>query len=369
MKDYYETLGVSKESSTEEIKKAYKKLAKKYHPDLHSGDATKEEKFKEINEAHKVLSDSKSRANYDRFGTADQAQGFDYSQAQGFDYSQAQGFEDIFSSFFGGGDSFFGGRRNKKGYDIRYDLEITLEQVAFGTEETISFRKKTVCEECKGTGAESQEEIVCQTCNGQGRLRQTKRTPLGMFQTTVICDSCEGLGKIPKTLCNTCSGQGSVNKSNKIKIKIPAGVDTGYKLRIAKEGEAGGRGETPGDLYLFITVKENSLFEREENDIYYDANISFIQATLGCEIKVPTLKDDKKLKIPQGTQPGTLLRMKGLGIKGTPIGDQMVRMNILIPEHLSKKEREILEFYAEETGEDFTKEKKGFFEKVKNTFS
>ncbi len=360
MKDYYETLGISKEASTEEIKKAYKKLAKKYHPDLHSGDSAKEEKFKEINEAHKVLSDSKARTNYDRFGTAD--------QTQGFDYSQAQGFEDIFSSFFGGGNSFFGGK-TRKGYDIRYDLEITLEQAAFGTEETISLRKKSVCEKCEGTGAESQEEITCQTCNGQGRLRQTRRTPLGIFQTTAACDACEGLGKIPKNLCEECSGQGSINKSKKLQIKIPAGVDTGYKLRITEEGEAGGRGETPGDLYIFITVKEHSLFEREENDIYYNASISFVQATLGCEIKVPTLKDKKKLKIPQGTQPKTLLRMKGLGVKGTPIGDQMVRVNVVIPEHLSRKEREILETYAKETGEDFTKEEKGFFEKVKKTFS
>jgi molecular chaperone DnaJ len=236
-------------------------------------------------------------------------------------------------------------------------------------EETINLRKKSICEECDGTGAENQEEITCQTCNGQGRLRQTKRTPLGIFQTTAACEACEGMGKIPKTICNECSGQGSLNKSKNIKVKIPSGVDTGYKLRIAEEGEAGGRGETPGDLYIFITVKEHSLFEREGNDIYYDANISFIQAILGCGIKVPTLKEKKKLKIPRGTQPGTLLRMKGLGVRGTPIGDQMVRMNILIPEHLSKKEREILESYAEESGEDFTKEKKGFFEKVKNTFS
>lgn len=360
MKDYYETLGVSKEASTEEIKKAYKKLAKKYHPDLHKGNSEKEEKFKEINEAHKVLSDSKARANYDRFGTTD--------ETQGFDFSQAQGFEDIFSSFFGGGNSFFGGR-NRKGYDIRYDLEITLEQAAFGSEETLSLRKKSVCEECKGTGAEHQELTTCDTCQGQGRIKQTKRTPLGLFQTTSVCNACEGMGRTPKESCKECSGQGAVNKSNNLKIKIPAGVDTGYKLRIPEEGEAGGRGETPGDLYIFITVKEHDLFERENNDIYYDANISFIQAILGCEIKVPTLKDKKKLKIPEGTQPGTLLRMKDLGVKGTPTGDQLVRVNILIPKHLSRKERQILEDYANETGEDFTKEKKGFFEKVKNTFS
>lgn len=366
-KDYYETLGLSKSATKEEVKKAYKRLAKKYHPDLHKGESEKEEKFKEINEAYKVLNDDKSRSNYDRFGTADSAQGFDFGNMGG----GFSGFEDLGDMFF---NSVFGGesRRqtsNNKGHDLRYDITITLKEAALGVEKEISLKKREICDSCYGTGAEDSRLTTCSTCEGQGMMRQTRRTPLGIFQTTRPCDACEGTGKIPEQMCDVCNGEGAIKQQKTIKVKIPAGVDTGYRLRITGEGEAGTRGGLTGDLYLFITVKEDPNFEREGSDIYYNASISFIQAILGCTIEVPTLDDIEKLKIAPGTQPGTLLRMAGKGIRTTLAGDQFVRMNVIIPTKLKKKEKSLLEEYAKESGKDLSKEQnRTFFKKFKHKF-
>ena len=359
-KDYYKILGVSKNATKDEIKAAYKKLAKQYHPDLNkSHDAT--EKFKEINEAAAVLGDDQKRQQYDQFGAAgEQFQGFG-----GFDFSDfmsdvgGMGFD--FDSIF---DNFFGGRRERRrqrGSDLRYDMEIELEDAAFGTTKTISVLKDEECHKCKGTGAESSEDIVtCPECNGRGVSTRTQRTPFGMFSTTTICRKCKGQGKYIKRECQECSGRGVVEKTRKIEIKIPAGAVDGTNLRIQGEGEAGGRGMQAGDLYVIIHIKPHKIFKRHGNDIYLKLPVSFATAALGGEIEVPTLKGKADLKIPPGTQSGTIMRMRHLGIPDLHshhVGDQNVEVVISVPEKLTKKQKKSLEEFEKE---DKNTKKKGF---------
>ncbi len=359
-KDYYKILGVSKNSTKEEIKAAYKKLAKQYHPDLNkSPDAA--EKFKEINEAAAVLGDDSKRAQYNQFGAAgEQFQGF-----SGFDFSDFMSdiggfgtdFDRIFENFFGGTQRT---RRRQKGSDLRYDMEIELEDAAFGATKTITVPRLEECDKCKGTGAESPKDIVsCDECNGRGVTTRTQRTPFGLFSTTTTCRKCRGQGKYIKNKCQECDGKGIVRKTRKIEVKIPAGAAEGTNLRIQGEGEAGESGTAAGDLYIVTYVKPHKLFERQGNDIYVKVPIPFTIATLGGEIEVPTLKGKATLKIPAGTQSNTVFRMKGLGIpelRSHHVGSQNVEVYITVPEKLTKKQKQLLEEFEKES-----KKEKGFW--------
>jgi molecular chaperone DnaJ len=376
-KDYYKILGVEKNATKEEIKKAYKRLAKKYHPDLNKEpDAT--EKFKEINEAASVLGDDEKRKQYDQFGSdafkmgggAGGFGGFDFS---GFDFSdfgfnsdEDIDFGDVFDAFFGGSRGFSGrrkGRRENRGNDLRTDIEISLEEAAFGTKKQVSISKKDVCDECSGKGGEDIED--CPDCHATGYKTETRRTVFGIFQTTRPCPSCSGTGKIIKNPCRKCNGNGMMRKTKKLEIDIPEGIEQGSRLRISGEGEAGFRGGSSGDLYVVVHIKPHRVFERHNNDIYLEMPISFIQASLGTEIEVPTLDGKALLKIPSGTQPGTIFKMKG---KGVPFlhsygrGDQLVKVIVKIPDQLSRRQHELLKEFAEESGEE-AEPQKGFFRK------
>lgn len=344
-KDYYEILGVEKGASQEEIKKAYKKLAKKYHPDLHQDEKEKErvsEKFKEISEAAAVLGNKEKREQYDRYGSAENPfEGFSSSDFSGM------GFEDIFESIFGGmGFGGFGGGRTRKGSDLAYEMWITLEEAASGVTKTITIPKYDVCSDCSGSGSEDGKVETCSDCHGRGRVVRQQRTPFGVMQVQSTCRACGGKGTTIKTPCNTCRGTGRVEVNKKVKIDIPPGVSSGSQLRVSGEGEAGEQGVPPGDLFIHIGVQEHKTFKREEDDIIIKENISFSKAALGGTIKVPTLEGEKTLKIPAGTQPGTILRMKGLGIthlRGYGKGDQHVIIKVEVPTKLSKKEKELIE--------------------------
>ena len=362
-KDYYKVLGVEKTAAKEEIKKAYKNLAKKYHPDLNK-EAGAAEKFKEINEATAVLADDEKRKQYDQYGTtAEQfGQGF-----QGYDFSDFMSgsnfdFDSIFESFFGGGNPFGARRRRgpRRGADLRYDMEITLEEAAAGATKHIIVPRLESCSKCHGSGAESESDIAnCPDCNGSGVKRQSQRTPFGIFSTTTTCGKCSGQGKYTKRECQICDGTGVVKKTRKLEIKIPAGAEESTNLRVAGEGEAGEKGTSPGDLYIVIHIKEHETFERHGDDIYAKVNIPFTIAALGGEVEVPTLDGKAKLKIPAGTQNNTIFRMKGKGIPylhGSGQGNENVEVVIEVPEKLSKKQKELLKEFEKES-----KSQKGFF--------
>jgi molecular chaperone DnaJ len=367
-KDYYDTLGVDKNASKEDIKKAYKRLAKKFHPDLNK-EADASEKFKEINEAAAVLGDDQKRAQYDQFGTAEPGQGFDYSNFGGFrNFGEDFDFGDIFDMFFGGGQGFSRSpRRDYSGSDLRFDISMELEEIAKGVEKTIIIPRLESCPDCKGQGARDSSDIVtCPQCKGQGRVTSTRRTAFGLFQTTTACNQCRGEGKIVKNPCKTCKGQGRIQKDAKIKINIPAGVENGTRLRVTGEGDSGVRGFESGDLYVVIHVKPHKLFERHGDDLFMEVPISFTQAALGETIEVPTLDGKTKVKIPPGTQPGTVFRIKDAGIPHLQRygkGDQNVRVTVQVPESLSKKQKELLESFAKESGEE-AQPSKGFFKSI-----
>lgn len=358
-KDYYEVLGVGKNATKEEIKKAYKKLAKQYHPDVNK-DANASEKFKEINEAASILGDEKKREQYDRFGTT--AEGFGGFDSEGFDFSDFASFDfgDIFDTFFGGGGRR-GGHGKRAGSDLLYELEITLEDAAFGAKINIVLQRQETCTRCNGSGAESDSDIaVCPSCNGSGYVRKSARTPFGMFTTTTTCGKCRGEGKVIKNPCSLCDGSGLVKKNRKIEVTIPAGIEEGSRLRIKGEGEAGEKGAPSGDLYVVVHIQQHNIFERKGDDICMDAPITFAQAALGGETEVPTLKGKATLKIPPGTQTHTILRLRGKGIphlRGYGSGDQNVRVIVETPEKLSSRQKEILKEFEGES----TKKKKGLF--------
>src|SRR3989338_6911282 len=362
-KDYYKILGIEKSATKDQIKAAYKKLAKQYHPDLNkSPDAS--EKFKEINEAAAVLGDDQKRSQYDQFGSAgEQFQGF-----SGFDFSDFMSdiggmgfdFDSIFENFLGGGRQ----RRRQRGSDLRYDLEIELEDAAFGASKALNIPRMEECEKCKGTGAENPEDIAtCNECNGRGVSTKTQRTPFGLFSTTTTCRKCRGQGKYVKNECSECDGRGAVKKTRKIEIKVPAGAVDGTNLRIPGGGEAGERGTDSGDLYVVIHVKPHKIFERHDNNIYIKLPISFSAAALGGEIEAPTLKGKASLKIPEGTQSGTVFRMRHLGIPDLHshhVGDQNVEVYVAVPEKLTKKQKKLLEDFEKEDKSS----KKGFLKDV-----
>ncbi|HLD87379.1 MAG TPA: molecular chaperone DnaJ [Candidatus Nanoarchaeia archaeon] len=367
-KDYYKTLGVPKGASTDEIKKAYKSLAKKYHPDINK-DPSASDKFKEINEAAAVLGDEKKRGQYDLHGTADAQQqgqgfsGFDFSdfmnQSQGFGFN----FDEIFDTFFGG--AGFGRsrrRQQRQGYDLRYDIEITLEEAALGISKEISIPRLEQCESCEGSGAATPSSIeTCPQCNGKGMTAQTQRTPFGIFQTQSACRKCAGEGRVITEECESCDGTGVVKKTRKIEVKIPKGAENGTNLRVRGGGEAGERGVPAGDLYIVVHVKKHKVFEREGDDLHLKVPLPFSIAALGGKIDIPTLDGKAELEVPAGSQSNTVFRLKGKGIPhldGEGKGDLYAEAIISVPQKLSKRQRELLREFETES------DKKGFFKEI-----
>lgn len=375
-RDYYEVLGVERTATDEEIKKSYRKLAIKYHPDKNPGDKSAEENFKELGEAYEALSDPQKRAAYDQYGHA----AFDpRARARG----GGGGFHDPFDIFreaFGGGgggsifDEFFGGGHRadpngpQRGSDLRYDMQITFEEAALGTEKEISVNKLDQCEHCHGSGREADSKVKqCQTCQGRGQVITSR----GIFSIAQTCSRCGGTGKIIENPCKVCRGAGRREKSTKIKLRIPPGVDTGARLRSTGNGEAGLRGGPPGDLYVVLHVKPHDIFQRDGDDLICEVPISFVQAALGSEIEVPTLKEKEIIKIPAGTQAGTIFRLKGKGVKnvqGYGHGDLHVRVAVEVPTKLNATQKAKLQEFAELCDENVHPMSQSFFEKAKNIF-
>ncbi len=372
-RDYYEVLGVEKGADKKEIKKAYRKLAMKYHPDV-SDEAESADKFKEISEAYAVLSDEEKRNTYDQFGHAGMG---GYSNE---DIFRNANFDDIFRGFgFDFGDIFdmfgFGGGRRRsraeQGADVYYDLKITLENAAFGLEKDIDVSHKKVCHTCEGTGAEPGTEThQCSQCGGTGQVQQINRTPLGQFMSIGTCPQCRGKGVIIDTPCHECRGKGLVRETSTIHIKVPPGVEDGSRLRVTGEGDVGKRGGPPGDLYVQISVKPHKLFERHGSDLLYEQPISFVQASLGDEVDIPTLGDEVvSLKIPAGTQSGTSFRVKGKGmphLRWNGNGNLYIQAKVVVPKKLNSQQKELLREFADISGKEIYVEDKGFFDKVKD---
>jgi molecular chaperone DnaJ len=365
-RDYYEVLGVGRSASAEEVKKAYRKLALKHHPDRNPGDRSAEERFKEASEAYQVLSDPERRAQYDRFGHAAFEQGGGFG---GFDFS-AGGFEDIFSDIFG---DFFGtGRRarsrSRRGEDLRYDLEIDFEEAVFGAEKTIRVPRLSPCTACNGLGTrDGAPRETCRSCHGSGQLRYQQ----GLFSIAKTCGQCHGQGSVIGNPCRSCAGSGVKQTEQTLNVRIPAGVDTGSRLKLRGEGERGHNGAVAGDLYVVLHVREHPLFRREGNDVVCEVPIGFPQAALGAEIDVPTPYGKVKMKIPAGTQSGRVFRLKGKGfpdLRGHGHGDTLARVVIETPKKLSARQRELLEEFARIGGEEVHPLSKGFFDKVREMF-
>ncbi len=366
-RDYYEVLGVSRNASEQELKSAYRKLAMKYHPDRNPGDKEAEEKFKEAAEAYGVLSNPETRARYDRYGHAGVSSSAASGAWAGADFS---GFEDILGDLFG---DLFGGRAGRRtgpqrGADLRYDLEITLEQAAAGHKAQLRVPRLEVCEACGGSGAApGTSPSVCNLCGGVGQIRFQQ----GFFSVSRTCHQCRGAGRVIRHHCQSCRGQGRVEKEQTLEVRIPAGVDTGARLRIAGEGEAGTNGGGRGDLYVVIHVKEHELFERQGNHLYVNVPITFSQAALGAEIVVPTLDGEETLTIPEGTQTGAIFRIKGKGIvalHGHGRGDLFVVVTVITPTKLTREQRRLLEQLAELEERQPKSAARKLGEKVKDIF-
>ena len=354
--DYYEILGVSRDAGKEDIKRAYRRLARKYHPDVNKEPGA-EEHFKEINRAYEILSEPETRNRYDRFGEAGVSGG-----AAGFDPDNMGGFADIFETIFSG----FGGmggqttaRRRTgptRGEDLRLDFRLKLREAVFGGEKEIRIRHLETCQTCKGSGARpGTSSRTCTTCSGTGQVRRATRTPFGTFAQVSVCPTCDGTGEVIEEKCDVCGGSGRKQETKKLKITIPAGVDNGMKLRVAREGDAGLKGGPPGDLFVYLTVETDTEFQREGNDIKSNISISYIQAILGCTIKVNTVDGQEDLTIPAGTQPNTVLILENKGVPklGNPVsrGDHRITVKISIPTRVTGEERDLLEKIAKVRGE------------------
>ncbi len=370
-RDYYEALGVEKNADDVELKKAYRSLAKKYHPDMHPDDKEAEAKFKEISEAYAVLSDPQKRQQYDQFGHAGM-NGMGFEGFGNFNF----GFEDIFGSFFGG--SPFGrstGRQNrgpKRGADLKYTLNIDFNEAVFGTTKEIRISRMQTCSTCKGTGAkEGSSPQTCRHCNGTGQIRQVQSTPFGQMVNMRTCDLCKGEGTIITKPCEECSGNGRIQKTTTLSINIPAGIDNGQTISLRGEGESGTKGGPPGDLYVNVYVKQHPIFSREGYNVICEIPITITQAALGAELEIPTLDGKMKHDIPEGTQTGTVFRLRNKGIKhlrSNSKGDLYVKVNVEVPTKLSGKQKEILRQFAEVSGDEVFTQRKKFFNQVKDLF-
>ena len=365
-RDYYDILGISNSSSKDEIKKAYRKLALKYHPDKTKGDKASEDKFKEASEAYHVLSDEKRKANYDQFGHA----AFEGSGGgQGFGGFDTSSFSDIFEDFFG--DDFMGGGRSARrssfrGNDLRYDLSINLEDAYKGIEKNIKYTTYKKCNDCSGSGAaKGSKPISCNYCSGKGKVR----TSQGFFTIQQTCPQCGGYGETIGNPCRTCSGNGKVQGSENVTVKIPKGVDDGTRIRVTGKGEAGSKGGSTGDLYLFISVANHSIFKRSEEHLYFELPITFTDAALGSSVEVPSIDGGKaKIKIPAGTQHGKQFRLRGKGmpiLRRSVLGDLYIRIVTQVPNSLSKRQKEILQEFNEIENNKPDPVIKSFFEKAK----
>ncbi|WP_206459047.1 molecular chaperone DnaJ [Anaerovorax sp. IOR16] len=375
-RDYYEVLGIKKGATEAEIKSAFRKKAMEFHPDRNPGDKVAEENFKEVNEAYGILSDPQKKDKYDRFGFAgvDPNAGFGGGGAGGF--SGFGGFEDIFGDLFGGafGGGFSQARRNgpRKGQDLQKQMHITFEEAAFGAKKQIQLNKYVACEECNGTGAEKgTSKVTCPNCNGSGQVRTVQNTPFGQFASSHSCDRCGGTGQIVEKPCHSCNGSGKIRKTVTISVDIPAGVDNDSVIPIRGQGEPGTNGGPNGDLYLVIAVNPHKLFKRKGNDLWLDMPITFTQAALGAEITVPTLSDKVSYKIPAGTQPDTVFRLKGKGIKSLrsgKYGDLYVKIILEVPTKLNSKQKKLIEEFGESLSHDGYTKRKSFSETMKELF-
>ena len=373
-RDYYEVLGVSRDATEDEIKKAYKKLARKYHPDMNPGDKAAEEKFKEVNEANEVLSDPEKKARYDQFGFAGVdptygagAGGGAYGGA-GFDFGDLG---DIFGSFFGGG--FGGGARTRngpqRGDSIRASVAISFTEAAFGCEKEVTLERSEQCSACKGNGcAPGTTPEICPDCRGTGTVMRAQRTPFGVMQSQMPCQKCGGTGKIIHQPCQECHGSGSVRHRRTIKVSIPAGIDDGQTISLRGQGHAGRNGGPSGDLLITIMVRPHDIFRREGTAVFCEAPITFTQAVLGGELEIPTIDGKVKYSIPEGTQTGTVFRLKGKGIpvlNGRGRGDQYVTVTIETPTNLNKEQKEALRKFDATLGENNHQKQKSFFKKFR----
>ena len=375
-RDLYEVLGLQKGASDDEIKKAYRKLAKKYHPDLNPGDKEAEKKMKEVNGAYEVLSDAEKKARYDQYGFA----GIDPNYAGvagggGFGGFQDFDLGDIFGSMFGGG---FGGQQTRhngprKGENLRITLQLTFEEAVFGCEKSVSVTRNESCRDCGGTGAKKgTSPETCPVCRGSGQVQSTQRTPFGVFSSSSPCQNCKGTGKIIKETCPSCKGEGRVRKTRTIRVKIPAGIDDGQTISLRGEGNGGTQGGPAGDLYVTVYVKEHKMFKRDGQDIILEMPISFAQAALGATLTVPTVDGKVQYDLPEGTQTGTVFRLRGSGVpsvNGRGRGDQYVKVNVEIPRNLNHEQKELLRKFDEATGDSCYSERGGFFKKMKDLFN
>ena len=367
-RDYYEVLGVSRTASAEELKAAFRNLARKYHPDV-SKDEDAEEKFKAINEAYAVLSDVDKRAAYDRYGHAG------VNGAGGMPDFSTVDFSDIFEELFGfGGMRGSSRRRNapRAGADLRLNVKLEFEEAVFGVEKEVDFTRDETCATCSGTGAKpGTSPTRCQTCNGSGEVRQVRQTLLGSMVQVTTCPSCGGKGELVTSPCETCRGSGLERKMIHKTVPVPAGVDDGTRIRLAGEGQPGENGGPRGNLYLDVRVKPHKFFRRQEQDILLDLNINVAQATLGAEVEVPTVDGPQALRIPAGTQPGKVFVLRGKGVphlRGSGRGDQKVMINVQIPTHLSEDQRELFSKVAETLGTEVAPQERGFFDVLRDAF-
>ena len=376
-RDYYEVLGVSRSASEDEIKKAYRKLAKQYHPDLNPGNAEAEQKFKEVNEAYEVLSDSNKKARYDQFGFAGVDPNYGAGAGGGGGFGGFTDFDfgdlgDIFGSFFGGG--FGGSTRSsrsgpQRGESIRVGVTVSFEEAAFGCEKEVTVDRVDQCPTCKGSGCEpGTTPEVCTQCGGSGQVQQRRQTPMGVFATTTTCPKCGGRGKIIHSPCKDCNGTGQQRKRKTIQVNIPAGIDNGQTISLRGQGNAGRNGGPAGDLLITVTVRPHQLFRREGNDVLCEAPITFTQAVLGGEMEIPTIDGKVKYDIPEGTQTGTTFRLRGKGIpnlNGRGRGDQYVTVYIETPRNLNREQKEALKKFSQSLGEHNYEARKNFFSKFK----
>lgn len=370
-RDYYEVLGVSKSATEAEIKKAYRKLSKQYHPDINKEPGA-DEKFKEISEAYEMLSDAQKRAAYDQYGHAANDPNFGAGGFGGFGGFSSGGFEDIFGSFFGGGGGFGGSRRSqnmpRQGADLQYRVNLTFEEAIFGKKETITYTREESCHTCHGSGAKAgSSPVTCHKCHGSGTINVEQNTIFGRVMTQTTCDVCRGSGKEIKEKCTTCHGSGRHHEKHTVTVTIPAGVEDNQQMRLSGQGEAGYNGGPYGDLYVVFSVAQSDKFERDGSEIFYEKPINFVEAALGAEVEVPTVHGNVKLKIPAGTQTGTTFRLKGKGapkLRSNMMGDQHVKVKLVTPTQLSEHQKELLRAFAGDTDSVADEQEENFFDKL-----